>query len=274
MWGSCPSLLPPQPWVSAGQWEGFILLVKRGQSPKRRGCSLEVIVEITAQMTSWSVGNRSPKPDQHRSSAHTCCFLSVFSLWDWECFPGKSFYPVQSSLPAPLDQKQGREPGWYQSLAVLSLGPDQALLLSRSPGTSPASAVPSVAKAWSPPPWQTKMGRSTAKVSPAFPAGLSWALRGGGERDPGARRLGKGWPSSCFQGRTEPATELENFLLSQGLCLPNKSGKPRPVQAGCAPWGGPAPVPASPVSPFHPLQVVTPRTSVPRALALGRAPGH
>lgn len=30
-------------------------------------------------------------------------------------------------------------------------------------------------------------------------------------------RLGKGWPSSCIRGLAVPATELGNFLLSQGL---------------------------------------------------------
>lgn len=31
--------------------------------------------------------------------------------------------------------------------------------------------------------------------------------------------MGKGWLSCCFQGLTVPATELENFLLSQGLSV-------------------------------------------------------
>lgn len=151
-----------------------------------------------------------------------------------QCFPGKSFYPVQSSLPATLDQKQSREPGWYQSLAALSLGCDRALLLSRSPGTSPASAVPSVAKAWSPPPWQTKMGRSTAKVSPTFPAGLSWALRGAGEGPcagtQGGTEAGEGVAQQLHSGTGCASHGAGEFPAEPGPpCLPNESGKPCPV---------------------------------------------
>lgn len=54
------------------------------------------------------------------------------------------------------------------------------------------------------------MGRSTAKVSPPFPAGLSWALRGGGE-DPCAGTWG------VMEAGEGMAQQLENFLTSQGL---------------------------------------------------------
>lgn len=76
----------------------------REDSPQRGGdCSLQTIVEITAQMTSVSAGKRSPKPDQHRSSDHTWCFLFVSSLWDWEvsAFQGKAFIPFRA-LCQPL----------------------------------------------------------------------------------------------------------------------------------------------------------------------------
>lgn len=86
----------------------------------------------------------------------------------------------QTPLLMALGQKQSlqRDPTWYQSFAVSSpLPPDRVPLLSHSPGTSPASAAPSVARAWSPPPWQTKMGRSTAKVCATSPA--LWGGAGG-----------------------------------------------------------------------------------------------
>lgn len=154
-----------------------------------------------------------------------------------QCFPGKSFYPIQSSMPAPLEQKQSRDPGWYQGLAALSLGSDWALLLSCSPGTNPASAVPSVAKAWSPPPWQTKMGRSTAKVSPTFPAGFSWALRAGGEEPcagtQGGMELGKGVAQQLHPGTGCASRRTGQFPAEPGPpCLPSKSGKPCPVLSG------------------------------------------
>uniref|UniRef100_A0A803WC69 Cysteine and glycine-rich protein 1 n=1 Tax=Ficedula albicollis TaxID=59894 RepID=A0A803WC69_FICAL len=94
--------------------------------------------------------------------------------------------------------------GYGQGAGTLSTDKGESLGIKyEDPGTSPASAVPSVAKAWSPPPWQTKMGRSTAKVSPTFPAGLSWALRGGGENpcagtQGGEGGWGRGGPAAAF----------------------------------------------------------------------------
>lgn len=79
----------------------------------------------------------------------------------------------------PGSESLQRDPTWYQSFAASSpLPSDWVPLLSHSPGTSPASAAPSVAKAWSPPPWQTKTGRSTAKVCAMSPA--LWGLLQGG----------------------------------------------------------------------------------------------
>lgn len=105
--------------------------------------------------------------------------------------------PPPLSAPGPSSQQP-----WLSRLPITvrgtglgagtrpSLGAALTVPFPRSPGISPASGVPSAAKAWSPPPWLTRTARSTAKVGASLPVGarrLGWGLsRGALERVVGA----------------------------------------------------------------------------------------
>uniref|UniRef100_A0A8C2XTI9 Cysteine and glycine-rich protein 1 n=1 Tax=Capra hircus TaxID=9925 RepID=A0A8C2XTI9_CAPHI len=73
--------------------------------------------------------------------------------------------------------------GYGQGAGTLSMDKGESLgIRHEDPGISPASGVPSAAKAWSPPPWPTRTARFTAKVSglpstPSLPGELSSQAR-------------------------------------------------------------------------------------------------
>lgn len=148
-----------------------------------------------------------------------------------------------------LGQKQSlqRDPTWYQSFAVSSpLPPDRVPLLSHSPGTSPASAAPSVARAWSPPPWQTKMGRSTAKVATPRTSGPKALASGRGPGRSSTRSEAPGaglcspWAPAAQPWASTRSSELPH-LLHPRLLLRGTSAFPCPDPALPEAAGAPLP---------------------------------
>lgn len=146
-----------------------------------------------------------------------------------------------------------------------------------SPGISPASDVPSVAKASSRPPWPTRMARFTAKVGgfasdpgPGRGRGPHCrGCRGGGPRDPTSEAWpGAGWRVSWGGGRrgalTTPSLHrmLREKLRAQGLRLRAGSGGPGPLRVTRRPT--PALCTRSPLPPRSLGDPGTPRLALPQ----------